>query len=615
LRHGRISRGRALVARAVRPGRISRGRALVASAALVAVLALVALPVVALADDISVSASADRRTVSLNGQLTLTVTAEGTMQQISPPTLPDLDEHFSVYSAGSSSNMRWVNGQMSSSRSWTYRLLPRQTGTVTIGAIEVEFGGSVYSTEPIEVEVVEGDAPPAEREERVGSGVDAEGRDVFITTSVDKERAYVGEQVTLSFKFYRRVDLWEQPRYQAPELPGFWVVDDPEQEEYYETVEGVRYIVIEIRTAVFGTSPGTATIGPASLTYRERAAPVTFFSRPGRLVTLTTDPIDIDVLPLPAEGRPDSFGGAVGNFNLSVSLDEESVDQYRPVTLRITFAGNGNIRTVPDPELPDLPEFRVYESGTSTDTNTRNGIVGGRKTFEYVLIPQTEGPKTIPGIDLAFFDPGRKTYRTVGSPELTLAVAPAPEGQQDFDAPARAAISRLGQDIRYIHEPGGLLRAASDPLYRRPSFALLQLVPVLALAGAILVRRRRDMFAREEGLARFVKAPGRARKELGAARGLEDAASVCSAVARILTDFIGDRFKVAARGMTLQELSRVLERAGASGELTGRVERLLSECDLGRFAGGASGVESGNLVSEAEGCLTELERLSARRRR
>jgi hypothetical protein len=584
--------------------------------ALLVLTAVGALP--ARADDISVSSRVDRTVVSLSDQLVLTIEVEGTMRQVGTPTLPPLDD-FNVYSAGSSTNMSWVNGQMTSSRSWTYRLLPKAAGSFTIGAAEIEFGGAVYSTEPIDVEVVEGEAPRAssERQERPSSGIESAGRTVFITTSVDKRRAYVGEQVTLSFKFYRAVDLWEQPRYTAPDLTGFWVVDIPDHEEYYEVVDGVRYVVIEIKTALFGTSAGTATVGPASLSYRERAAPITFFSRGGPVKTLETEPLEIEVLPLPADGRPAGFQGAVGDYTFTASLDADMVDQWKPATLKISIAGNGNVRTVPDPVLPELPEFRVYESGTSTDTSTGNGLVSGRKTYEYVLVPQTAGPKTIPALSLSFFDPGRGAYRTVTAPELSLGVLPAEESDAGPDIPARAAIARLGRDIRYIHEPE-TIRAAGAPVHRRASFLALQLLPLICLGAAVAVRRRRDRFAGEEGLERYVRAPAAARRELRAARerlAAGDSSGVCSSISKAVVDFIGARLRVGARGMTLPDLADLLRSSGAPDTTVERVRRLLSECDLGRFAGEEGTVESERLLGQAEECLKELERLSAKRRR
>ncbi|MBD3349702.1 MAG: hypothetical protein GF400_10985, partial [Candidatus Eisenbacteria bacterium] len=364
----------------------------VVRAALLALLAaaVVAAPATAMADDISVSASVDRARTSADQPVRLTVQVDGAMQNVPEPQLPPLDESWSVSSSGTSSNMSWVNGRVSVSKSYRYTLLPRKTGSLTIGAIEVEFEGAVYRTDPITVEVVEGGAAPASVEERPSSGVDARGRDIFITTSVDKEEAYVGQQITLSFKFYRRVPLFDQPRYEAPDLTGFWVEDLGETPEYYETVYGLRYRVIEIRTALFGASAGPAPIGPARLTYRKERQGFTFFSTGGTPVTLETEPIELLIRPLPVEGRPGGFDGAVGSYSIEASLSERSVAELEPVTLTLEIRGSGNVRTVPEPTLPELPEFKLYESSSSTET-TKNGRVGGVKRYEYVLVPQSPG--------------------------------------------------------------------------------------------------------------------------------------------------------------------------------------------------------------------------------
>jgi len=82
-----------------------------------------------------------------------------------------------------------------------------------------------------------------------------------------------------------------------------------------------------------------------------------------------------------------------------------------------------------------------------------------------------------------------------------------------------------------------------------------------------------------------------------------------------VVDFIGARLRVGARGMTLPELADLLRSAGAEDSTVERVRKLLSECDLGRFAGDSGDVESARLLEEAEACLKALERLSAKRRR
>jgi hypothetical protein len=586
--------------------------------AILAALIVAALPTAAAADDLRVTARVDRTVVPLGQTLTLTVTAEGTMRQVSAPSLPPL-QAFVVQSSGSSTSMSWVNGQMSSSKSWSYALVPRETGSFTIGSAEVEFDGDVYRTDPIEVEVVEGDAaaPSARTEQRPPSGVDSGGRDVFITTSVDRKRAFIDEQITLSFKFYRRVSLLERPRYGAPDLTGFWVEDLGDQEEYYEVVDGQQYRVTEIKTGLFGAKPGTATIGPATLSYEEGRSGFPFFSG-GRPRTLTTRPIEVEILPLPSEGRPADFHGAVGDFKVSARLDADTVPALSPVTLRIRISGTGNIRTVPAPEITEIPGFRIYDSSTSTEITKKNNRVGGVKTYEYVLVPQASGTLTVPGVAFSYFDPSAESYGRASSGDLTLSVTPGAPGAEPGTIPVPAAISRVGRDIRYIHETDAVLGPAAAPVERRTWFLSLQAAPLVGLLGALAVRRRRDRYARDSGLVHYVRAPKAARRELReAARNLRsgDRTAACSAVARAVTDFIGGRWGVSARGMTMPEIAGVLESAGADHALVERVRRLLAECDLGRFAGEIDRVEGDRLMAEAEECLRRLEKLSARRRR
>jgi hypothetical protein len=395
------------------------------------------------------------------------------------------------------------------------------------------------------------------------------------------------------------------------------VEDLGDQEEYYEVVDGAQYRVTEIKTALFGAKPGTATIGPATLTYSEGRSGFPFFSG-GRPRTLTTRPIEVEILPLPREGRPADFNGAVGSFNVSARLDADNVPALSPVTLRIRISGTGNVRTVPAPAVADVPGFRVYESGTSTEITKKNLRVGGVKVYEHVLVPQASGTLTVPGVSFSYFDPGKGSYERAASGDLTLTVTPGEPGADPGMVPVPAAISRVGRDIRYIHESDETLARAAAPIHERAWFLALQALPVVGLAGALAVRRRRDRYAEDKGLVGYVKAPGAARKDLrDAAARLKagDRAAACSAIARAVTDLIGGRWGVPARGMTMQELLGVLGTAGASDETVERVRRLLAECDLGRFAGGVDRVEGDRLMTEAEVCLKRIEKLSSRRRR
>jgi hypothetical protein len=273
------------------------------------------------------------------------------------------------------------------------------------------------------------------------------------------------------------------------------------------------------------------------------------------------------------------------------------------------------MRKLPAPRLPDLPDFKIYESGTSSDPTHEGGVIGGSKTYEYVLVPQTAGTKTIPAMRLAYFVPGAGEYRVADTGELALEVTAAVPGAEEA-APPSAGISRLGTDIRYIREPGRVLAAAAEPIYERPWFVLLQILPLVAVGGAWAGKRRHDRLAEDDGLARFVGAGARAKRGLREARAAAgDRAAACSTVARVVTDYIGDRLGVAARGMTLPDLESAVRAAGADDALVARIREVLSECDLGRFAGGAPSAEGGKLLADAEACIRAIAKLPSKGRR
>ncbi len=583
-------------------------------ALLIGVMAfLVCVPVTASAADITVTARVSSKRVSLNETFTLSVVVEGAMSAPAPE-LGRIVEQFTVYSSGTSSSMSIVNGRRMSSKQWNYSLLPRAPGSFVLGPVEVEVGGAIYSSEPIEIEVVEGESRRANGEmevrEATGSQTAASG-DVFVTMTVDKAKAYVNEQITLSFKYYRRVEP-RGPRYESPDVTGFWTEDLPPPEEYFEMVDGKRYRVTEIRTALFGAAAGTATVGEARLTYHAEGAPFTFFRTQGEKKILSTKPITIEVLPLPSDGRARGFGGAVGQYRVESSVDVQEVEELKPVTLRVTVTGTGNARTVPAPVPDDVPGFKVYESGSSTDISKKNGIVGGVRTFEYVFVPQQSGDLTIPGIELKYFDPARGRYDVARTDDISLKVAVRTTIDEQVAGAVGAAISRVGADIRYIREPDGFLKRASRPLYFRPAFLLLQLLPLLCLGTVWMWKDRRKRLSQDRGLERFLRAPARARRELKAAGALStagDHAGTCSAVARLTVDFIGDRLGVASRGMRLGELRAALMEAGADVAAADRAISLLSACDMSRFAGAQGSLTTEEILDEADILIKNIEKL------
>jgi hypothetical protein len=411
-------------------------------------------------------------------------------------------------------------------------------------------------------------------------------QDIFITADVDRRRAYVSEQITLTFSYYSRLALWDQPRYTPPETPGFWVEELPRPPMRRKVMEGRLYEVQEIKTALFPTAAGKQVISEAYLDVQTRGRG--FFARP-QSRRLTTDPIEIEVLPLPARGRPKGFSGAVGQYALSSALDKASVRQGDPVTLTVKITGTGNINTVGDPVAPSLDGFKVYEPEVEKSSSVVSGMIRGEKTFRYALVPEVEGELEIGPFLFSYFDPTQGGYQTVSTARLTVR---AMKGEPRPLEPAayglsREEIKRVGKDIRFIKPPVSKLKGREEMLYHHPLFWPLQAIPLLAFGLLVLYRSYRSKLESNVAYARRRRARGEATRRLRRAQALlksGESGIFFGEVHRALVEFLGDKLNLSPAGITVDGIADELVQRGIEDRMVEEVRELLDRCNLARFA-------------------------------
>lgn len=558
-------------------------------------------------EDLSLTASVDRTRVGVEDQLILTISASGSgFDQLSEPELPAMDNFVIVGShESSSSQFSIVNGKVSSTKTidFIYYLSPRQPGTWKIGSAKLKYKGKIYTTERIDIEVVTGSVQqrrqtrqqPTGRSPRSQQGqkVDISGK-LFVKAIVEKEEAFVGEQITVTFNLYKRIGLSDVSYQSIPSFTNFWVENlyDAKQLKFNaEVVQGVRYDVATLkRLALFPTTDGTFTVEPLSLScevpVRSHDIFNRFFGR-AQPVTIKTDPISITVQPLPPDPPP-GFAGAVGDFNISASVDKIQVKANQPITLIVRISGTGNIRTLPNPTLPPLSDFKRFDSESTENTSSTQNILKGSKTFKYVLIPRAEGKYTIDPVSLTFFDPKAKSYRSVKTRPLTIIATPG-EAEEEPVAYglSRSEIEVVGTDIRYIKPNMASLENQGRFLYQSTWFQLIQLMPLFAIALALIYRRHADRINQDVRYARLRRAHRRAQQRLKEASGLiekESPEAFYACVSKAVTDYVGDKLNISATGTTTDQIAEELEKKGVSEEVKQGLISCLKECDFYRFA-------------------------------
>jgi len=306
-----------------------------------------------------------------------------------------------------------------------------------------------------------------------------------------------------------------------------------------------------------------------------------FFSR-GKTHTLTTNPIQIKVLPLP-QGKPRNFSGMVGQYRIEASADKQTVEANQPITLKATISGVGNIKTISEPAIEGLTGFRKYNTIPSMNVTKENYVVQGSKAFTTMLVPQTAGKLTIPAVEISFFDPASRSYRTVSANPVSITALPSTKPAAQLpSAFSPQGIKFLGRDIRYLKTSGRLLRKTT-PVYEQPWFIILQLLPLLALLVSFIYSRQYNRLITDIKYMRLHRAFGTAEKNL---RGIkeQDPVKTACAISGVLAQYIADKLNIAAPGLTSAMIEKNLLDRGTDQETVAETLDIISKCDFVRYA-------------------------------
>ncbi|MBK8230195.1 MAG: BatD family protein [Candidatus Eisenbacteria bacterium] len=569
---------------------------------LLSLFLLVLWPASCVRAEISLRAQIEPGSVELGEAAMLSVTVEGANRVGGRPEMaavPGLE----VQSRGQSSNLQIVNGRMSQSISFQYAVFATKAGTYSIGPFILKEGGKTYRGEAVTFQAIKPGAAPGAggTPKPVDDGSSfAEGA-LFVRMVADKERAALGEQVTLRFQFWRRTDvpLMDQSSYTPPDTPGFWREELPPQRSGQRTFNGANYEVTELVYALFATQPGRLEVAKAGLectvpVRSRRRDPFDVFGMLGgmgepRRVTLETKPLRIQVDPLPA-GAPESFTGGVGQYRLRGSLDRNQAAQNEPLTLSLQIEGTGNVSAVGDPKLPDLVDFRSYPPTGETEPNQDGDKAGGKKVWKIVLVPESTGAKKVPAIELTTYDPVDKRYETHRVGPFEVQIVPAGNIAAG-EAPGE--VTRVGRDLRAIRVGGELKPGRPSGSFGGAIGVSLQVLPAVLLAAAWAYRRRLERDQADRIGVRSRRAPGRFRREMEMLQaGLPGAGEAAGEGWRRFGDalerYFTERFNFPVRGRTRDELASCLSDAGVDAAAIEEVRSLLDRCDFALFAPAAA---------------------------
>ncbi len=373
----------------------------------------------------------------------------------------------------------------------------------------------------------------------------------------------------------------------------------------------------EIKRALFPITAGDAIIESPRLTIRADIFdnfmdPFNMFgrgrrrTRPSGPEILTADRIKLTVRSLPVQGKPGNFSGAVGQYKIRAEVDKDSVGVDEPITMKVILSGSGNIKSLPAISFPEMPDFRVYESGKTESINNSGGVVSGSMTFEQAIIPVTSGNFRIPSIEFSFFNPRTSRYQTILTDPVDIIASG--EALADIGGTPKNIIGAGQRSFAYIITDFPKPEKQLD-IYKSAWFWILQFVPVVGMIAAVFMRLHNRKLMGDRAYARRMSAGKKSRVLLKSALRKKQSGDITGFYGELYSAIIGyiaDRLNLEKSALTIDDI-KALDKLGQ--EAKGELVAFLNNIQVARFAPGpnsASGME--RTVGEASGLLKRLEK-------
>jgi hypothetical protein len=402
------------------------------------------------------------------------------------------------------------------------------------------------------------------------SGQDAQpAPDYFVEAIVDNPAPHVGQQITYRVRFYDAVGI-SNPLYEAPSFEGFWRIDNQTINRTVVQLNGRQYAVTELDTTLYPTRTGALTIVPARV-----VIPESVFSTQS---DVSTNAVNVEAKPLP-DGAPDGFNGAVGQFELSATIDRQSAQSGEPFVLRLTVTGTGNVEQLTLPDFPDTGGWRIYPNPTTFSAQEVNDLIVGEKVYEYVLIPEQAGTLALPSFTLHYFDPLNLQYRSASTQAINLEVLPA----EEIAVTPTVSATGVPQEISSLAlKPVSLTQQASTTT---PGFIfwLLWLIPPLGVGGCWWWLWQQEKSRLQQTALRSSAALTRARGQL---QGLSktSAAKRYPLLRETIMNYFRDKLDRQPVTLVDADLQLLLDRRSIPADLSKKVMLCLEWADEGQYA-------------------------------
>ncbi|MEZ4874429.1 MAG: BatD family protein [Flavobacteriaceae bacterium] len=515
-------------------------------------------------------------------------------------TPPSFDGFRVVGGPNQAISNSWINGKRSYSKTYSYFLAPQAQGNFTIGQASIEVKGQIYKSPPISVQITAAVDIPKD-----GNNADyLASENVHLVAEVSNANPYLNEAITVVYKLYVSNEVsitsnWRE--IDTPKYADFWSqnIDNQGNFKIYEGKydgEDYRYVILRT-TVLYPQKTGELNIEPLTLD-----VPIDVRSNRrdlfGRYLmnrvnkTISAGKRTITVKPLPQAGKPDDFGGAVGNFDFKVAANKTKLDANESLELKVTVSGNGNLKLFNLPSVTFPNALEVYEPTRNDNIKTQTSGMTGSVSENYTVVPQFKGNYPIRPITFSYFDPKTETYKTLSSQEILVEVenGPVTASQDTNSGNQKQAVTLSADQFKYIKLNANLEPVEKKNFFASTLFWSLMGAPLFAIPLFILIgRKRRERLNDVEG-NRLRRVNMLAKKYLSEAKkNLGNKDTFYESLERALHNYLKAKLTIETSEMSKDRISSLLMERKVGGDTVSEFIGLLKSCEFARYAGASAG--------------------------
>ena len=538
-------------------------------------------------------AKVSKNTLGVNERLRIDFEMNQDGDNFVPPSFQD----FTVVGGPNTSvSNYWSNGKRSFTKTYSYFLSPKKQGSFTVKQAQIEIDGQVYKTFPIIIKVTKAIEKPKDPNDPAYIA----SQKIHLVAEVSKTSPYLNESITVLYKLYVAPNIAANilGDKQTPQYEDFWNQNievrafRPQNAKFKG--EDYRYVILK-KVVLYPQKTGKLKLEPYVINLNIDVPTSRYDIFGNRIVrkvqqSITSSTRIVNVKPLPEEGKPADFKGAVGDFNFSVTASKSSLDAGESLQAKVIVSGKGNLKLFELPKITVPSSLEVYEPEHKENVRTNLAGMQGEILDVYTIVPQYKGKYPLPEVSFSYFDPKAKTYKRLTSEQLVIDVVNGPSSVNTDTASNntvntnKQAVTTNSSTFSFIKTNATWISKKEQSFFLSNIFWLLFLLPFLLIPLAIFVRRNQEKRNADIVGNKRRKADRLAKKYLSdAKKALGKKEAFYIALEKAFHNYLKAKLHIETSDFNKEKIQSLLTERNVDLTVVSEFISILENCELARY--------------------------------